>query len=88
MQVAVAWCVPRRYRDDGVGSSAEYASWDALKGDDLIAVEACAACHDAIDGRFNYGWLPGEKEEVLYFALIRQLHQWVVRGLISVKGAT
>lgn len=60
----------------------------ALKGDDLIAVGACAACHDAIDGRFNYGWLPGEKEEVLYFALIRQLHQWVVRGLISVKGAT
>lgn len=58
----------------------------ALKGDDLIAVEACAACHDAIDGRIGYGWQPGEREEVLYCALTRQLHSWVVRGLINVKG--
>ncbi|WP_323885637.1 nuclease domain-containing protein [Aeromonas veronii] len=59
----------------------------ALKGDDLVAVEACSACHDAIDGRLFYDWEPGEREEVIYSAFTRQLHSWVVRGLISVKGA-
>lgn len=59
----------------------------ALKGDDLVAVEACSACHDAIDGRLPYDWEPGEREEVIYSALTRQLHSWVVRGLISVQGA-
>ncbi|WP_421287558.1 nuclease domain-containing protein [Aeromonas veronii] len=59
----------------------------ALKGDDLVAVEACSACHDAIDGRLFYDWEPGEREEMIYSALIRQLHSWVTRGLISVKGA-
>ena len=59
----------------------------ALKGDDLVAVEACSACHDAIDGRLPYDWEPGEREAVIYSAFTRQLHSWVVRGLISVKGA-
>ncbi|MFH7524064.1 nuclease domain-containing protein [Aeromonas sp. A5] len=59
----------------------------ALKGDDLVAVEACCACHDAIDGRRSYEWQPGEREAAIYAALTRQLHNWVVRGLISVKGA-
>ncbi|MGY3876504.1 nuclease domain-containing protein [Aeromonas enteropelogenes] len=59
----------------------------ALKGDDLVAAEACRACHDAIDGRLPYEWHPGEREEAIYAALTRQLHNWVVRGLISVKGA-
>ena len=59
----------------------------ALKGDDLVAVEACCACHDAIDGRIAHDWQPGEREEVTYSALTRQLHSWVVRGLVSVKGA-
>ncbi|MGL4755609.1 nuclease domain-containing protein [Aeromonas veronii] len=58
----------------------------ALKGDDLVAVEACSACHDAIDGRFPYDWQPGEQEEVIYCALTHQLHSWVVRGLICVAG--
>ena len=52
-----------------------------------MAVEACCACHDAIDGRIAYDWQPGEREEVTYSALTRQLHSWVVRGLVSVKGA-
>lgn len=56
----------------------------ALKGDDLIAVEACVACHDAIDGRSAYDWQPGEKEAVLFLALSRQLHSWVSRGLVNV----
>jgi hypothetical protein len=59
----------------------------ALKGDDLVAVEACSACHDAIDGRLPYDWQPGEREEVIYSALTRQLHSWVMRGLIRVTGA-
>lgn len=57
----------------------------ALKGDDLIAVEACRACHDAIDGRVPYDWQPGEKSAVMYEALTRQLHSWVVRGLIRIQ---
>lgn len=57
----------------------------SLKGDDLIAVEACAACHDVIDGRSAYSWDPGEKEAAYYEALTRQLHSWVVRGLVNVE---
>ena len=59
----------------------------ALKGDDLIAVEACAACHDAIDGRIRYDWQPGEREEVLFVGLSRQLHSWVARGLVAIGEA-
>ena len=59
----------------------------ALKGDDLVAVEACRACHDAIDGRMAYDWQPGEREEVIYTALTRQLHSWAARGLIVIAGS-
>lgn len=58
----------------------------ALKGDDLIAVEACSACHDVIDGRRAYDWQPGEKDAVIFQALSRQLHSWVSRGLVNVEG--
>ncbi|MGL5289400.1 MAG: nuclease domain-containing protein [Aeromonas sp.] len=58
----------------------------ALKGDDLVAVEACSACHDAIDGRGSYAWQAGERESAVYAALTRQLHSWVGRGLVSVTG--
>ncbi|WP_434359862.1 DUF1364 domain-containing protein [Parasalinivibrio latis] len=34
----------------------------AYKSDDWFAVDCCSACHDVIDGRVPFDWMPGERE--------------------------
>lgn len=56
----------------------------AGKPPDLLAVFACAKCHDALDGR-RCNWRP-DPGDVLR-ALIATQSAWIAEGLISVKGA-
>lgn len=53
-----------------------------LKGPDLVAVFACSACHDALDGRSRHevdGW------DVIR-ALAETQVRWVQMGLVEVAG--
>lgn len=59
----------------------------ARKSDDYIAVFACSACHDVIDGRSKQQWL---EPEDWYFYTTRALHRThrvlIDAGLIEIKG--
>ncbi|MGF1723101.1 hypothetical protein [Photobacterium nomapromontoriensis] len=33
------------------------------------AVDCCSSCHDVLDGRVMFEWLPGEKEQYMLNAL-------------------
>lgn len=50
---------------------------------DLIAVWACAACHDVIDGRGNPGMPRGELDGYVLEALCRQLNEYTREGVVS-----
>lgn len=55
-----------------------------LKGPDVIAVFACSACHDVLDGRSAGGIVPAED---LVRALAETQLIWIRDGLLVVKGA-
>jgi len=54
---------------------------------DLNGADACASCHDVIDGRAP--WPPGEEEHKEWY-MRRALHRTIARrekqGIINVKG--
>lgn len=56
----------------------------AMKGPDNMAVFACSACHDAIDGRRRGVEVAGED---LLRALAETQQAWMRGGLMTLKGA-
>lgn len=59
----------------------------AYKSDDIWGVDACSACHDAIDGRTGYEFESGERERYMLRALHITLMRRVRAGVIEIKGA-
>ncbi|MEI7375658.1 nuclease domain-containing protein [Dickeya chrysanthemi] len=58
----------------------------AYKSDDFFAVFGCSSCHDVIDGRVQYDWRPGEKEETYLAALHATWCIWFDESLLAAKG--
>lgn len=53
-----------------------------MKGPDTIAVYACSACHDVLDGRAN-----GEIDEGDLLRALADTHERLIRkGILTVKG--
>lgn len=59
----------------------------ARKSDDLSAVIACSACHDAIDRRVPSNYLESYREFYLRRALVRTWRRLVAKGVIQIRGA-
>ncbi len=59
----------------------------AYKSDDIWGIDCCSSCHDVIDGRAKYDFLPGEKEQYCLNALHITLMRRVRNGQLSVEGA-
>ncbi|MGF1727050.1 DUF1364 domain-containing protein [Photobacterium nomapromontoriensis] len=57
----------------------------AYKSDDIWAVDCCSSCHDVLDGRVRFEWLPGEKEQYMLNALHVTLMRRVRDGVISIE---
>jgi hypothetical protein len=54
-----------------------------MKGFDTVAVYACSACHDVIDGRAN-----GDVDWYDMPRAIAETHEALIRaGILTVKGA-
>jgi len=65
----------------------------AKKSDDISACYACAACHDAADGRKQAEWQADDIYEFLnhsdwYFrrAMVRTWRRLIEKGIITIKG--
>lgn len=54
-----------------------------MKGFDTVAVYACSACHDVVDGR-----APGEVDWADILRAIAETHESLIRaGILTVRGA-
>lgn len=56
----------------------------AIKQDDIHAAIGCSDCHDAIDGRKNYGFDHEFLEAALLWGMFRTQKIWVDEGFIVV----
>ena len=53
-----------------------------MKGPDMIAVYACSACHDALDGRSRWGADAGD----VIRAIAETQMKFLEKGLMTIKG--